>query len=164
MKLGEFFKKYNIRLAKFHSGNQNSKIFNTSLNSKTFENFLCLKRFFDQNNITIRNFYIPGHGTIPLNLEINKINNFIDYGKKKSTINFKLKEAFKILNNTDYSDIDWYLRSMKNILLDTKEKNFLKLKNILLILKKDNLTVYKKTEILINNLRENNIILKKLKI
>ena len=64
--------------------------------------------------------------------------------KKKSTINFKLKDSFQILNNTEYSDIDWYLRSMKNILLHVKENNFLELNNILQILKKNNLTVYEK--------------------
>ena len=45
-----------------------------------------------------------------------------------------------------------------------KENNFSELNNILQILKKDNLTVYKKTKILINNLKENNIILKEFKI
>ena len=53
---------------------------------------------------------------------------------------------------------------MKKILLNIKENNFSELNNILQILKKDNLTVYKKTKILINNLKENNIILKEFKI
>ena len=53
---------------------------------------------------------------------------------------------------------------MKNILLHVKENNFLELNNILQILKKNNLTVYKKMKALINNLRENNIILKEFKI
>jgi hypothetical protein len=164
MKLGEFFKNYNIRVANFHPGKQNFKIYNTSLNPKTLKNFLDLKNLFDQKNIIVRNFYIPDLGTIPFNLKINKINNFIEYGKKKSTINFKLKDSFQILNNTEYSDVDWYLRSMKNILLHIKENNFLELNNMLKILKKNNLTVYKKTKTLINNLRENNIILKEFKI
>ena len=164
MKLGEFFKNYNIRVAYFYPIKHNLKIYNTDLNTKTIKNFLDLKKFFDQNNIVVRNFYISELGTIPLDLKINKINNFIEYSKKKSTINFKLKEAFEILNNTEYSDIDWYLRSMKKILLNIKENNFSELNNILQILKKDNLTVYKKTKILINNLRENNIILKEFKI
>tara|TARA_B100000579_G_C22771914_1_gene824416 strand:- start:128 stop:622 length:495 start_codon:yes stop_codon:yes gene_type:complete len=164
MKLGEFFKNYNIRVAYFYPIKHNLKIYNTDLNTKTIKNFLDLKKFFDQNNIVVRNFYISELGTIPLDLKINKINNFIEYSKKKSTINFKLKEAFKILNNNEYSDIDWYLRSMKKILLNIKENNFSELNNILQILKKDNLTVYKKTKILINNLRENNIILKEFKI
>ena len=72
--------------------------------------------------------------------------------------------SFQILNNTEYSDIDWYLRSMKNILLHVKENNFFELNNILQILKKNNLTVYKKMKALIKNLRENNIILKEFKI
>ena len=164
MKLGEFFKNYNIRVAYFYPIKHNLKIYNTDLNTKTIKNFLDLKKFFDQNNIVVRNFYISELGTIPLDLKINKINNFIEYSKKKSTINVKLKEAFEILNNTEYSDIDWYLRSMKKILLNIKENNFSELNNILQILKKDNLTVYKKTKILINNLRENNIILKEFKI
>ena len=164
MKLGEFFKNYNIRVAYFYPIKHNLKIYNTDLNTKTIKNFLDLKKFFDQNNIVVRNFYISELGTIPLDLKINKINNFIEYSKKKSTINFKLKEAFEILNNTEYSDIDWYLRSMKKILLNIKENNFSELNNILQILKKDNLTVYKKTKILINNLKENNIILKEFKI
>ena len=164
MKLGEFFKNYNIRVANFYPIKHNLKIYNIDLNTKTIKNFLDLKKFFDQNNIVVRNFYISELGTIPLDLKINKINNFIEYSKKKSTINFKLKEAFEILNNTEYSDIDWYLRSMKKILLNIKENNFSELNNILQILKKDNLTVYKKTKILINNLKENNIILKEFKI
>ena len=164
MKLGEFFKNYNIRVANFHPGNHNFKIYNTSLNPKIFKNFLDLKKFFDKKNIVVRNFYIPDLGTIPFNLEINKINNFIDYANKKSTTNFKLKDSFQILNNTEYSDVDWYLRSMKNILLHVKKNNFLELNNVLQILKKNNLAVYKKTKILINNLRENNIILKEFKI
>ena len=164
MKLGEFFKNYNIRVAYFYPIKHNLKIYNTDLNTKTIKNFLDLKKFFDQNNIVVRNFYISELGTIPLDIKINKINNFIEYSKKKSTINFKLKEAFEILNNTEYSDIDWYLRSMKKILLNIKENNFSELNNILQILKKDNLTVYKKTKILINNLKENNIILKEFKI
>ena len=164
MKLGEFFKNHNIRVANFHPGNQNFKIYNTSLNSKIFKNFLDLKKFFNQKNILVRNFYIPDIGTIPFNLKINEINNFIEYANKKSTISFKLKNSFQILNNTEYSDIDWYLRSMKNILLHVKENNFLELNNILQILKKNNLTVYKKMKALIKNLRENNIILKEFKI
>ena len=164
MKLGEFFKNYNIRVANFHPGNHNFKIYNTSLNPKIFKNFLDLKKFFDKKNIVVRNFYIPDLGTIPFNLKINEINNFIEYSKKKSTINFKLKDSFQILNNTEYSDVDWYLRSMKNILLHVKENNFLELNGILQILKKKNLTVYKKMKTLINNLRENNKILKEFKI
>ena len=164
MKLGEFFKNYNIRVANFYPIKHNLEIYNTDLNTKTIKNFLDLKKFFDQKNIVVRNFYIPDLGTIPFNLKINEINNFIEYSKKKSTINFKLKDSFQILNNTEYSDIDWYLRSMKNILLHVKENNFLELNNILQILKKNNLTVYKKMKALINNLRENNIILKEFKI
>ena len=164
MKLGEFFKNHNIRLAYFYPKNHNLKIYTTTLETKTFKNFLDLKKFFNQKNILVRNFYIPDIGTIPFNLKINEINNFIEYSKKKSTINFKLKDSFQILNNTEYSDIDWYLRSMKNILLHVKENNFLELNNILKILKKNNLTVYKKTKTLINNLRENNKILKEFKI
>ena len=53
---------------------------------------------------------------------------------------------------------------MKNILLHIKKNNFLELNNILQILKKNNLTVYKKTQTLICNLKENNIILKEFKI
>lgn len=164
MKLGEFFKNYNIRLVYFYPKNHNLKIYTTTLETKTFKNFLDLKKFFNQKNILVRNFYIPDIGTIPFNLKINEINNFIEYSKKKSTINFKLKDSFQILNNTEYSDIDWYLRSMKNILLHVKENNFLELNNILQILKKNNLTVYKKMKALIKNLRENNIILKEFKI
>ena len=164
MKLGEFFKNYNIRVANFHPSKQNFKIYNTSLNPKIFKNFLDLRKFFDQKNIVVRNFYIPDLGTIPFNLKINEINNFIEYSKKKSTINFKLKDSFQILNNNEYSDVDWYLRSMKNILLHVKENNFLELNGILQILKKKNLTVYKKMKTLINNLRENNKILKEFKI
>ena len=164
MKLGEFFKKYNIRIANFHPGKQNFKIYSTILNPTSFKIFLDLKKFFDQNNIVVRNFYIPNLGTIPLDLKINKINNFIEYSNKKSTIDFKLKDSFQILNNYEYSDVDWYLRSMKNILLHVKENNFLELNNILQILKKNNLIVYTKTKTLINNLRENNIILKEFKI
>ena len=125
MKLGEFFKNYNIRVANFHPSKQNFKIYNTNLNPKIFKNFLDLRKFFDQKNIVVRNFYIPDLGTIPFNLKINEINNFIEYSKKKSTINFKLKDSFQILNNNEYSDVDWYLRSMKNILLHVKENNFL---------------------------------------
>lgn len=164
MKLGEFFKNYNIRLVYFYPKNHNLKIYTTTLETKTFKNFLDLKKFFNQKNILVRSFYIPDIGTIPFNLKINEINNFIEYSKKKSTINFKLKDSFQILNNTEYSDIDWYLRSMKNILLHVKENNFLELNNILKILKKNNLTVYKKMKTLINNLRENNKILKEFKI
>jgi len=164
MKLGEFFKNYNIRLAYSYPKNYNLKIYTTTLETKTFKNFLDLKKFFNQKNILVRNFYIPDIGTVPFNLKINEINNFIEYANKKSTISFKLKNSFQILNNTEYSDIDWYLRSMKNILLHVKENNFFELNNILQILKKNNLTVYKKMKALINNLRENNIILKEFKI
>ena len=163
MKLNEFFKIYNIR-ANFYPKNYNLKICITTLETKNFKNFLGLKKFLEQKNIVVRNFYIPNLGSIPFNLEISKINNFIDYANKKSTINFKLKDSFQILNNTEYSDVDWYLRSMKNILLHVKENNFLELNGILQILKKNNLTVYKKMETLINNLRENNKILKEFKI
>ena len=133
MKLGEFFKNYNIRLGYFYP-KLYLKIYITTLETKTFKNFLDLKKFLTKN-ILVRNFYIPDIGTIPFNLKINEINNFIEYANKKSTISFKLK-FFQILNNTKYSDIDWYLRSMKNILLHVKENNFLELNNILQILKK----------------------------
>ena len=53
---------------------------------------------------------------------------------------------------------------MKNILLHVKENNFLELNGVLQILKKNNLNVYKKMKTLINNLRENNKILKEFKI
>ena len=82
MKLGEFFKNYNIRVANFYPIKHNLKIYNTNLNTKTIKNFLDLKKFFDQNNIVVRNFYISELGTIPLDLKINKINNFIEYSKK----------------------------------------------------------------------------------
>ena len=51
MKLGEFFKNYNIRVANFYPIKHNLKIYNTDLNTKTIKNFLDLKKFFDQNNI-----------------------------------------------------------------------------------------------------------------
>ena len=47
MKLGEFFKNYNIRVANFHPSKQNFKIYNTNLNPKIFKNFLDLRKFFD---------------------------------------------------------------------------------------------------------------------
>ena len=164
MKLDEYFKKYNIRISNVNSDKQNLNIFNVNLNTKNLKNFIDLKKAFKQKKIIVRHFYIPDQGTIPSYLKINEIQNFIEYGKKKSSINVKLKDAFQILNNTEYSDIDWYLRSMKNILLNLKKKNFPELINILQILKKNNLSVYKKTKNLINNLKENNIILKEFKI
>ena len=164
MKLGEYFKKYNIRVSNINPVKKNLSIFNTSLNTKTFKNFSDLKMFFDQKRIAIRHFYIPDLGTIPLNLEINKIQNFIEYHEKKLTIEGKLNDTFKILNNSEYYDVDWFLRSMEKVLLQIGKKNFIQLHKILKVLKNNNLSVFNKTLNLIDNLRVNNIILKEFKI
>ena len=82
MKLGEYFKKYNIRVSNINSDKQNLSILNFNLNTKNLKNFLDLKKLFKQKKIIVRHFYIPDLGTIPLNLEINKIQNFIEYHEK----------------------------------------------------------------------------------
>ena len=93
-----------------------------------------------------------------------KINNFIKYQKQKLTIEGKLDDTFKILNNHEYYDVDWFLRSMENLLLQIKEKNFLQLRKFLKDLKNNDLSIFKKTINLINNLKANNIVLKEFKI
>ncbi len=163
MKIGEYFKKYNIRVSNINPVKKNLSIFNTSLNTKTFKNFSDLKRFFEQKKIAVRHFYIPDQGTIPFYLEIKKINNFIKYQKQKLTIEGKLDDTFKILNNHEYYDVDWFLRSMENLLLQIKEKNFFQLRKFLKVLKNNDLSIFKKTINLINNLKANNIVLKEFK-
>ena len=164
MKLGEYFKKYNIRVSNINSDKQNLSILNFNLNTKNLKNFLDLKKLFKQKKIIVRHFYIPDQGTIPLNLEINKIQNFIEYHEKKLTIEGKLNDTFKILNNSEYYDVDWFLRSMEKVLLQIGKKNFIQLHKILKVLKNNNLSVFNKTLNLIDNLRVNNIILKEFKI
>ena len=164
MKLGEYFKKYNIRVSNINSDKQNLSILNFNLNTKNLKNFLDLKKLFKQKKIIVRHFYIPDQGTIPLNLEINKIQNFIEYHEKKLTIEGKLNDTFKILNNSEYYDVDWFLRSMEKVLLQIGKKNFIQLHKILKVLKNNNLSVFNKTLNLIDNLRVNNTILKEFKI
>ena len=164
MKLGEYFKKYNIRVSNINSDKQNLSILNFNLNTKNLKNFLDLKKLFKQKKIIVRHFYIPDQGTIPLNLEIKKIQNFIEYHEKKLTIEGKLNDTFKILNNSEYYDVDWFLRSMEKVLLQIGKKNFIQLHKILKVLKNNNLSVFNKTLNLIDNLRVNNIILKEFKI
>ena len=164
MKLGEYFKKHNIRVSNINSDKQNLSILNFNLNTKNLKNFLDLKKLFKQKKIIVRHFYIPDLGTIPLNLEINKIQNFIEYHEKKLTIEGKLNDTFKILNNSEYYDVDWFLRSMEKVLLQIGKKNFIQLHKILKVLKNNNLSVFNKTLNLIDNLRVNNIILKEFKI
>jgi len=163
MKLGEYFKKYNIRVSNINSDKQNLSILNFNLNTKNLKNFLDLKKLFKQKKIIVRHFYIPDQGTIPLNLEIKKIQNFIEYHEKKLTIEGKLNDTFKILNNSEYYDADWFLRSMEKVLLQIKKKHFIQLQKILKILKKKDLPVFNKTLSLINSLSVNNIILKEFK-
>ena len=164
MKLGEYFKKYNIRVSNINSDKQNLSILNFNLNTKNLKNFLDLKKLFKQKKIIVRHFYIPDQGTIPLNLEIKKIQNFIEYHEKKLTIEGKLNDTFKILNNSEYYDVDWFLRSMEKVLLQIGKKNFIQLHKILKVLKNNNLSVFNKTLNLIDNLRVNNIILREFKI
>ena len=164
MKLGEYFKKYNIRVSNINSDKQNLSILNFNLNTKNLKNFLDLKKLFKQKKIIVRHFYIPDQGTIPLNLEIKKIQNFIEYHEKKLTIEGKLNDTFKILNNSEYYDVDWFLRSMEKVLLQIGKKNFIQLHKILKVLKNNNLSVFNKTLNLIDNLRVNNTILKEFKI
>jgi len=164
MKLDEYFKKYNIRVSNINSDKQNLSILNFNLNTKNLKNFLDLKKLFKQKKIIVRHFYIPDQGTIPLNLEIKKIQNFIEYHEKKLTIEGKLNDTFKILNNSEYYDVDWFLRSMEKVLLQIGKKNFIQLHKILKVLKNNNLSVFNKTLNLIDNLRVNNIILKEFKI
>ena len=164
MKLDEYFKKYNIRVSNINSDKQNLSILNFNLNTKNLKNFLDLKKLFKQKKIIVRHFYIPDQGTIPLNLEIKKIQNFIEYHEKKLTIEGKLNDTFKILNNSEYYDVDWFLRSMEKVLLQIGKKNFIQLHKILKVLKNNNLSVFNKTLNLIDNLRVNNTILKEFKI
>ena len=52
MKLGEYFKKYNIRVSNINSDKQNLSILNFNLNTKNLKNFLDLKKLFKQKKLS----------------------------------------------------------------------------------------------------------------
>ena len=92
-------------------------------------------------------------------LKILEIESYIDQAKIKNTIEGQLTTAFNILKDSNYYEIDWYLRIIKKILLKIDEKNIPKLSEFLNTLKNTKKDLYIKTINLIKNLKENNKVL-----
>ena len=112
-----------------------------------------------KHNIDVYQFYIEGLGSISNDLKILEIKNYTDQAKIKNTIEGQLITAFNILKDSNYYEIDWYLRIIKKILLKIDENNIHKLSEFLNTLKNTKKDLYIKTINLIKDLKENNKVL-----
>ena len=108
------------------------------------------------NSLTNSNTVIS---SISNDLKILEIKNYIDQAKIKNTIEGQLITAFNILKDSNYYEIDWYLRIIKKILLKIDENNIHKLSEFLNTLKNTKKDLYIKTINLIKDLKENNKVL-----
>ena len=112
-----------------------------------------------EHNIDVYQFYIEGLGSISNDLKILEIKSYIDQAKIKKTIEGQLITALNILKDSNYYEIDWYLRIIKKILLKIDENNIHKLSEFLNTLKNTKKDLYIKTINLIKDLKENNKVL-----
>ena len=135
------------------------EIKNINLDIIINKRFYDLKLLLKKHNIDIHQFYIEELGSISNDLKILEIESYIDQAKIKNTIEGRLTAAFNLLKDSNYYEIDWYLRIIKKILLKIDEKNIPKLSEFLNTLKNTKKDLYIKTINLIKNLKENNKVL-----
>ena len=157
--LEEYLKKYDIRISLLNTRQKKIEIKNINLDIIINKRFYDLKLLLKKNNIDVYQFYIEGLGSISNDLKIIEIESYIDQAKIKNTIEGQLTAAFNLLKDSNYYEIDWYLRIIKKILLKIDEKNIPKLSEFLNTLKNTKKDLYIKTINLIKNLKENNKVL-----
>lgn len=158
MKLGDYLKKYNIRFLKSLPGKSKIKIDNIDIDiEKIFDKrFNDLKLLLNKEDLNMIKFYIPELGSIPNDLKISDINDFINKSKNNKTTEYLLNSSLKIIEDLNYYDLDWYKRDIEKILVKISEKDIETINNFLLKLKKINLDVYNSTLKTINKLSEHN--------
>jgi hypothetical protein len=157
--LEEYLKKYNIRISLINPRQKKIEIKNINLDIIINKRFYDLKLLLKKHKIDVYQFYIEGLGSISNDLKILEIKNYIDQAKIKNTIEGQLITAFNILKDSNYYEIDWYLRIIKKILLKIDENNIHKLSEFLNTLKNTKKDLYIKTINLIKDLKENNKVL-----
>lgn len=158
MKLGDYFKKYNIRFLKSLPGESKIKIDDIGIDIKKIfdKRFDDLKLLLNKKGINMIKFYIPELGSIPNDLKISAIDDFINKSKNNKTIEHLLNSSLKIIEDLNYYDLDWYKRDIEKILIKISEKDIQTVNNFLLKLQKINLDVYNSTLKIINKLNEHN--------
>ena len=154
--LEEYLKKYDIRISLLNTRQKKIEFKNINLDIIINKRFYDLKLLLKKHNIDVYQFYIEGLGSISNDLKILEIKSYIDQAKIKHTIEGQLITAFNILKDSNYYEIDWYLRIIKKILLKIDENNIHKLSEFLNILKNTKKDLYIKTINLIKDLKENN--------
>ena len=159
MNLEKYLKKYDIRISLVNPREKIKEIKNINLDIIINKRFYDLKLLLKKHNIDVHQFYIEEWGSISNDLKILEIERYIDQAKIKNTIEGQLTTAFNILKDSNYYEIDWYLRIIKKILLKIDEKNIPKLSEFLNTLKNTKKDLYIKTINLIKNLKENNKVL-----
>ena len=157
--LEEYLKKYDIRISLLNTRQKKIEFKNINLDIIINKRFYDLKLLLKKHNINVYQFYIEGLGSISNDLKILEIKSYIDQAKIKNTIEGQLITAFNILKDSNYYEIDWYLRIIKKILLKIDENNIHKLSEFLNILKNTKKDLYIKTINLIKDLKENNKVL-----
>jgi|TARA_B100001964_G_scaffold218919_1_gene260442 formate dehydrogenase maturation protein FdhE len=156
MNLGEYFKKFNIRILQSDPKRKKLKLDSLDITPIIKKRFNDLKLLLKNNHINVYQFYIPEIGTISNNLKIAEIGNYIEQNKNKNTIDSQLMTAYSILENSNYYDTDWYSRYIEKILVKVEEKDIEKLNKFLKKLRKVDKYFYEKTINIIKNLKENN--------
>jgi|TARA_B110000259_G_scaffold162928_1_gene188003 hypothetical protein len=162
MKLGDYFKKYNIRFLKSSPSKLKSKIYDIDLEKILEKRFEDLKLLLNKKDKDIYKFYVPDIGSIPSDLKISAINKFIDNSKNSQTIENLLNSSLKIIEEANYNDLDWFKRDIEKILIDTTEKDVQVVKNFLIKLKNSNLEIYGNTIKIVKKLKEHNNFLENL--
>ena len=160
MKLGDYFKKYNIRFLKSTPSQLKTNIDEIDLEKIFEKRFEDLKQLLNREDKDIYKFYIPDLGSIPSDLKISAINKFIIQGKNNRTVESFLNSSLKIIEDADYNDLDWYKRDIQKILIDISEKDVQVVKKFLIKLKNFNQDVYNDTIKMIKKLKEHNNFLK----
>ena len=157
--LEEYQKKYDIRISLINQRKKKIEIKNINLDIIINKRFYDLKLLLKKHKIDVYQFYIEGLGSISNDLKILEIKSYIDQAKIKKTIEGQLITALNILKDSNYYEIDWYLRIIKKILLKIDENNIHKLSEFLNTLKNTKKDLYIKTINLIKDLKENNKVL-----
>ena len=160
MKLGDYFKKYNIRFLKSTPSQLKTNIDEIDLEKIFEKRFEDLKQLLNREDKDIYKFYIPDLVSIPSDLKIRAINKFIIQGKNNRTVESLLNSSLKIIEDADYNDLDWYKRDIQKILIDISEKDVQVVKKFLIKLKNFNQDVYNDTIKMIKKLKEHNNFLK----
>ena len=159
MKLGDYFKKYNIRFLGSSPKKIKTKIDGIDLEKIFEKRFYDLKLLLEKEDKDIIKFYIPEIGTIPNDLKIKAIDEFLEKKKYNQTIENLLNSSIKIIEDGNYYDLDWYKRDIKKILMKISENDLKSVNIFLLKLKNFNLEIYNDTIKIVKKLKEHNKIL-----